>query len=188
MTTGLELPARPVKWSFMDKVQAVGAVLAVIFGIVWLVVPSDIFVRPISLTYVEETREWKFIREVNPLFTVVQRNPDGTPKLRGDGTPSVGHPATFWAEIVLVTDEDGTECSSGPPTPAFYQIKPGGLATYREGAWAEPCLDAGPPFYVVVHRRVYLWGWLPLRASRFDSEILGSAEGSEFDSTPEPEG
>lgn len=134
-------------------------------GLLYLSVPSSLFVKPIELHFDEGTQKFRFTREVTP-WIMVDRGEQGK-----------GHVGRWWSEIVLIDARD-FECQSGVARNAFYQQKPGNTVEYRLGAWAQECIDAGPPFYITTSRQIMLWGWLPLRPSTNASGIQGEREGA----------
>lgn len=135
------------------RILDVLGVLAIVSALCWLAIPSDYFVKPVSLQYDSETRQFVFFREVSPRLSVTEETANG---------PVSGHWGEWWSEVSLV-GKGAKECPSGPGVKSFYQIRDS--VSYELGDWATPCLDAGPPFFVTTRRQVLLFGWLPLRPS-----------------------
>lgn len=143
------------------------AALAVLWALLWFSVPSSLFIQPVALGYTPETRTFTFTREIGTWFRTKREAPEGTPS-------SDGYPARWWSEIVVVgLGDSALECSSGAARSSFYQETPGNTVQFTLSTWADPCLSAGPPFYVVTYRQVMLFGWLPLRPSDSRSDIQG---------------
>lgn len=130
---------------FLDWLGVVGVLVA----LTWVAVPSSLFIVQISLTV--KDGEVRLVRE----------------------TPFGPVRARWWSEITLI-DSDGFECNSGTKREAYYQEVPGNTVTYRLEGWANDCIDAGPPFYMTIHRQVMLLGFIPLRPVRTVTEILDS--------------
>ena len=152
------------RWNILDKLSGVLLFVALIFGGIYVSVPSSLFVRTISLSYDEQSQHFTFVRHVSPLLSL---------KITAyDESVRRGHAGRWWATITLI-DGDEFECSSGAPRSAFYQYTPGNAVTYTVDDWAQPCLDAGPPFYITIHRRVLLFGVIPLYPSLSESGIGG---------------
>ncbi|SLN74723.1 hypothetical protein ROJ8625_04087 [Roseivivax jejudonensis] len=153
-------PAYDMRWSFSDKLGAVLVILGIIGTALWLCLPSSLFIRPVSLQVAGDNV--RFVREL-PFGTV---------------------DAVWRSEITLI-DGDGYECNSGDWQEATYQEIAGNTVTYRLGDWAERCLDAGPPFYLMTKRRVMLFGVIPLRASVDLTEVEGERPPGPVVFTPE---
>lgn len=133
------------KW---DRRNIFAWLVFVILGGIWFAVPSSVFIRNISISV--EGRTIRYVRE----------------------TPFGDVTAEWQAEITLI-DADGFECNSGGWNVATYQVAPGNTVTYDLTDWADPCLEAGPPFYLTTTRRVLLFGVIPLRQVVQRTEVEG---------------
>lgn len=122
------------------------AALMLCLFVVWVCLPSSMFIRTVSMTV--DGAAVRFIRE----------------------TPFGGVRASWVSEITLA---NGQECNSGSWRQAYYQEQPGNLVTYELGAWAAPCIEAGPPYYMTTTRMVWLFDVIPLRPDRTRVEVLG---------------
>lgn len=123
--------------SFFGKFDKSFFFLAFVF-FAWLSLPSSLFIREISTTV--EGNEVTFVREL-PLGAVT---------------------AEWQTEITLINGS-GFECNSGAWRAAYYQELLGNTVRYELQSWADPCVEAGPPFYITNTRRVLLFGVIPLR-------------------------
>ncbi|QFS83970.1 hypothetical protein [Roseivivax sp. THAF197b] len=155
-------PTHDLRWQFADKMAAVLVVLAVMITALWLAVPSGIFIKTISLDL--QDRTVRFVREL-PFGTVDAR----------------------WRSEITLIDGGGFECNSGDWGLATYQAIPGNTVTYHLGAWADDCLEAGPPLYLTTTRQVMLLGVIPLRQDVSVTEIEGNREPGEIFAV-DPEG
>jgi len=119
--------------------------------LLWLAVPSGLFLRDISMAV--DGRTVRYVRE----------------------TPFGAVTAEWTAEITLI-DGAEFECSSGAWRVADYQQTKGNSVTYDLGPWADQCLEAGPPYYLTTTRRVLLMGVIPLRKMQTSTEVQGQRE------------
>ena len=141
----------------MKRLVDWSAITLLILGLLWAWVPSSFFVKTIALSYDVERQTFTLTREVNPFLQI--KNDDVN-----------GHVGRWWSEIILI-DGEAFECQSENVRNAFYQQVSGNTVRYKLDIWAAECLDSGPPFYVIQHRQVMLFGWLPLRPDVSYSEI-----------------
>ena len=133
-----------MRW-FLDRLA-----LAMVAGAaLWVVVPSSLFIHPISLTIDAEGIS-RFTREL-PLGEVRAR----------------------WHSEITLIDGEEFECNSGDWQFANYQQVPGNTVTYGSGDWADACFAAGPPFYITTTRQVLLFNVIPLRPMVTRTDILG---------------
>lgn len=139
---------KDLKWNFADRLALVLTVAGFLGGALWIMVPTSVFIREISLTVTGPTV--RFVREL-----------------------PFGHVSARWRSEITLIDGDGFECNSGAWRQAEYQPIPGNTVTYQIGDWAKDCLEAGPPFYLSTTRQVLFMGIIPLRQSRHTTEVEG---------------
>lgn len=139
----------------MKRTLDVLASVLIVLTIAWALVPSSVFIRVISMDITEEGVV-RFVRE----------------------TPMGAVQARWHSEIYLV-DADGRECNSGDWHWANYQPVPGNVVSYEIGEWADRCLEAGPPFYIVTTRQVMLFGIIPLRPDVHRTDVQGTRQAPE---------
>ncbi|RVV97686.1 hypothetical protein EKE94_09265 [Mesobaculum littorinae] len=92
-------------------------------------------------------------------MTVVRETPFGAVEARWHGV------------VRVVGREAGRICISPPGAAGTYEPQDNDLVRYEVGAWAVPCLDAGPPITVSYTRRVVAFGILPLRPVTYSFTI-----------------
>lgn len=115
---------------------------SILIAALYWTVPSTAFLRPYALSL--EGARVTFVR----------------------GTPSGGVWARWTTEIRLLDTEQGVarprlECSANGVS--YYQPEPDDTVYYTIGAYATPCLDAGPPLVIIQRWRPMLFGVIPLR-------------------------
>ncbi|KQI67332.1 hypothetical protein AN189_16380 [Loktanella sp. 3ANDIMAR09] len=143
----------------MNRFLDVLSTLIVLVFLGWLFIPSSLFLRDISMTVTGRTVQ--YVREV-PYGSVT---------------------AEWNAEITLIDGEE-FECSSGAWRIAHYQVVSGNTVTYDLGAWADKCLEAGPPYYLTTTRRVLLFGKVPMRQMRTITEVQGTRAQADINTEP----
>lgn len=127
-----------LEWSFTDKFCASLTILAIFLSIIWFLLPSSLFIKPVSLKISGD--DVVFVREV-PL----------------------GEVSAAWRSEIVVLDHDDLECDSNFWSISFYQHAPANRVRYKIGDWAKPCIAAGKPYYITTFRHVLLFGVIPLR-------------------------
>ena len=140
-----------IRWSFVDRVAAAVVFLGFALTGLWFTFPTSAFIRPISLSIQQD--QVRFVRET----------PFGSVQAR-------------WVSEITLIDGDGFECNSGHWRNAEYQPIDGNTVVYQIGAWADRCIEAGPPFYLTTTRQVLLWGVIPLKPMRSTTEIQGERD------------
>jgi hypothetical protein len=120
------------------------ASLFLALGLVVVVTPPTWFLRPISMAV--EGGRLVFVREV-PWGPV-----SGETRL----------------EVLRL---DGMQCTSGGWAETHWQEVEGNAVSYPVPAWMQPCIEAGPPYYITALRRVRLFGLIPLRTLRTTTDI-----------------
>ncbi|KQI68176.1 hypothetical protein AN189_12340 [Loktanella sp. 3ANDIMAR09] len=135
----------------MKRLIDYAAIMLLVLFIGWLLLPSGLFLRDISMTV--DGRTVRYVRE----------------------TP-FGSVTAEWASEITLIDGEEFECSSGGWRVATYQEVQGNTVTYDLGAWADKCLEAGPPYYLTTVRRVLLLGRIPLREMRTITEVQGTRQ------------
>ena len=128
------------------NVRVLDAIASVflLLGIIVLATPPTWFLRPVSYSIADG--RVMFVREI-PLGPV-------------SGQTRV--------EVLRL---DGTQCTSGGWAETHWQHAEGNAVSYPVPAWMQPCIDAGPPYYITVLRRVWLWGLIPLRTIRTTTDV-----------------
>lgn len=120
--------------------------VSLLFGLLWLAVPSTVFLRPVATLLDVDTGRVTFTRET-PFGTVTAR----------------------WRTEITLVGRDDFECNSGRWSIATYQQRAGDTVQYQIGEWANDCVEAGPPFIMRTVRQVLLFDVIPLRP---DTDIV----------------
>lgn len=130
---------RDPRLRWFDKV---GLFVIVPLVILWFALPSSLFIYPVSMAV-----------EDDGMVTSVRRTPFGA--VEAD-----------WTARIVVSHNNGYICAATGT--AYYTQVPGDLVRYRIGAWALPCIEAGPPLVITYTRQVKLFGLIPLRPVVFN--------------------
>lgn len=120
---------------FLKGILVVLTSLVLITG-TWMVTPSSLFLRPISIAIDGTTLT--FIRE----------------------TP-YGDTDVIWHGQITLLNADGFECSGNGR--GIVQQQPNDLVQRRVSAWMQECVAAGPPYVIRYEYQVMLFGLIPLR-------------------------
>jgi hypothetical protein len=116
----------------------------------WLIFSTNFFINQKTMTIVKDSNnQW--------VMSSVRETPFGTVE------------ADWWAEYRLLAKDDSLVCSERGI--ATYRQLPGDLSQYVILDWAFPCLEQGPPISITYSRRVWLFGFIPLRPAVFNFVI-----------------
>lgn len=129
---------RDPSWGFWSK----AALVAVVLGIMWALVPSSTFIKPINMMIVKDAvGRWVVIseREIpwGPVTAVTQ------------------------ADIQVLGRPDGLTCSQ--TFDSLFLRKPNNVSRYDISEWASDCMESGPPISATFRRTVWLFDMIPLR-------------------------
>lgn len=142
---------KQIEWTRLEKMMAWIAGLFVAAALLWLCLPSSLFIKVISTTV--KGGHVTFVREL-PFGPVHGR----------------------WHSEIVMLDGSDLECPSSaggnPWRRAYYQKKKSNTVVYRLGSWANDCLRAGAPYYLRDVRQVLLFNLIPLRPSETYTEVL----------------
>ena len=121
-------------------------VIAIIMFVVWISVPSSIFMRTQSMS-ISDTGHVVFVRSL-----------------------PFGRVTAEWTIKIRVLNKPGYVCTSSGR--AVYANEKDDTVMYQIGSWANKCLEQGPPMRVISTRKVVLFGLIPLRPTTQEFDIL----------------